>query len=112
MGRTKITTDDDDLPEVDFDGRVHQVHSFTCGGFGCIATIRAAPERAIAGRLLEDIGDWITALNTIRRENIPAGVANAINLAYEAASGWVEWLDRQPTDDKPPRRPKPGPNAA
>lgn len=81
-------------------------HSFTCGDYGCIVTTRheVRPEREIAGGFLEELSDWLGALE---REKAPERVLFALRAAHEAACWWTNELDkpRPPAPDGPtPRR--------
>lgn len=73
---------------------------FICGSGGCDAKTFSSPrpERAIAGQLLEETGAWWRAIRDLQPEHeVPLGIPAAIEAAYQASLGWVEWLDRKAT---------------
>lgn len=64
---------------------------------GCDIKHFAQPRagRAIAGDLLEATGEWYRAIRDLPPTyELPPGIAEAIEAAYRASLGWVEWLDR------------------
>ena len=75
---------------------------FMCGTGGYDIKMLVSPRmtRLIAGDLLEQTQDWHKAISALPTDHeVPAGVADAVATAYQAALGWVEWLDRK--DGKP-----------
>lgn len=77
-------------------GGVHQQLSFVCGSGlpGCVVTFCEKPERSIGGALLEDVTDWMQALQRLEHRRVPQGVLDAASALHEALANWVDLMDR------------------
>lgn len=111
-----MSDDDTLLPVVTFHSGVHEPHSFICGPDVHIVTLRARAPRAIAGALLEDIGDWMRALHGLKEADLPPAVVDQVTALHDATCNWVDWLDAGERSGRraaraalDPERPGPGP---
>ncbi len=76
----------------------HQTH--ICGANICLTTVdyTARPEREIAANLLEELGDWLTALQQVQA---PPRVLFALRATHDAACWWTADLDKpRPVEEK------------
>lgn len=88
-----MTTEEDFEPN----HRVHRASLFICHDDGCTLGYGEAPEQIIATGLLEEIGEWYSAIKGLERRDVPTGVTDALNALHDAACGWVDWLERRDT---------------
>jgi hypothetical protein len=77
---------------------VHRPFVFICGSDpdDSAVTFTENPAARIASGLLEDIGDWYTAIRAVQQTEIPPAVTEALGALHEAVCGWTDWTARRP----------------
>ncbi|GCD38010.1 hypothetical protein OEIGOIKO_05820 [Streptomyces chrestomyceticus JCM 4735] len=75
---------------------VHRPWMFICGANpdDSVVTFAENPAKQIASALLEDIGDWHSAIANLQKTDVPPPVLDALGRLHDAVCGWTDWAEK------------------
>lgn len=73
---------------------VHRPSMFICGSdpADSVVVYDVNDAETISGVLLEDVSDWVQAIQGLPEESVPEPVAKAVQELHNAVCAWSEWL--------------------